>query len=62
MTSPVSDTVWNGKQSVVIAWKDDGTAPSLATFGPANILIDVDDALEQVTMKSFFFFKKKRDS
>jgi hypothetical protein len=54
ITSPVASTSMPAGQSATINWQDDGTSPSLASFGPASIGLYAGSQQQQVC--SLFLF------
>ncbi|KAF8236159.1 hypothetical protein L208DRAFT_1451181 [Tricholoma matsutake] len=51
VTSPVASTTFTGGQPCNISWKDDGSSPSLALFGPAKVSIYAGNAQEQTLLQ-----------
>ncbi|KAG6848599.1 hypothetical protein H0H93_015583 [Arthromyces matolae] len=51
ITSPTASTTFTGGQQATINWQDDGTAPSLAQFGPAKVSIYVGNAQQQTSLQ-----------
>lgn len=54
ITSPVASTSMPAGQQATITWQDDGTSPSLASFGPASIGLFAGSQQQQVC--SLFLF------
>jgi len=50
VTSPVASSSFAAGQSAVISWSDDGTVPSLASFGPATIGLYAGNADQQTEL------------
>lgn len=51
MTSPTAQTTCSGGKQCTIQWKDDGTAPSLAQFGLADVGIWVGSVTSQTQVQ-----------
>jgi hypothetical protein len=52
ITTPFDTTVYSGGQTdATVVWKDDGAAPSLATFGHASISIYVGNRIQQTSLQ-----------
>ncbi|KAI6104927.1 hypothetical protein EDD16DRAFT_1517248 [Pisolithus croceorrhizus] len=51
ITSPTSSTTWTGGQQATINWQDDGSSPSLASFGTAMFSIYVGNANQQTSLQ-----------
>lgn len=51
ITSPTADTTWTGGQEATIDWQDDGSSPSLASFGLAKFSIYVGNANQQTSLQ-----------
>ncbi|KAG6840309.1 hypothetical protein C0991_007634 [Blastosporella zonata] len=51
VTSPTASTTFVGGQQATISWQDDGTAPSLANFGPSKVSIYVGNAQQQTSLQ-----------
>jgi len=49
---PVATTTWTAGEPQTVSWQDDGTAPSLAQFGPAKISIYVGSAQQQTLLQA----------
>jgi len=52
VTSPIATTSFPAGQAATLSWEDDGTAPSLAQFGPSIISIYVGNALQQTSLQT----------
>jgi len=52
ITSPVASSSLPAGQQMTINWQDDGTAPSLAQFGPASIGLYVGNQQQQTLLQS----------
>ncbi|KAM5536813.1 hypothetical protein V8D89_009531 [Ganoderma adspersum] len=52
VTSPVATTSWAAGQQQTVSWKDDGTAPSLANFGPSKVSVYVGSQTQQTMVQS----------
>ncbi|RDX42870.1 hypothetical protein OH76DRAFT_1410742 [Lentinus brumalis] len=50
-TSPVGSTSWTAGQQQTISWQDDGSAPSLAAFGPAKVSVYVGNVNQQTMVQ-----------
>jgi hypothetical protein len=48
VTNPVASTSLPAGQQATVAWQDDGTSPTLASFGPASIGLYAGNAQQQV--------------
>jgi hypothetical protein len=51
ITSPVGTTTFTGGQQASVTWQDDGSAPSLASFGPASIAIYTGNSQQQTLLQ-----------
>ncbi|OCH92787.1 hypothetical protein OBBRIDRAFT_886026 [Obba rivulosa] len=51
ITSPVASTSWTAGQQQNINWMDDGTVPSLATFGPASVGVYIGTVNQQIMVQ-----------
>jgi len=51
-TAPIGTTSWPAGQQATISWKDDGTTPSLQSFGPSKVSIYVGNAQQQTMLQS----------
>lgn len=51
ITSPTSSTTWTGGQQATVNWQDDGSSPSLASFGTAMFSIYVGNANQQTSLQ-----------
>jgi len=51
VTAPIASTTYNGGQSSVVNWQDDGNSPTLAAFGPAKISIYAGNAQQQTSLQ-----------
>jgi hypothetical protein len=52
ITSPTASTTFTGGQQAEVSWIDDGTAPSLQSFGPASVSIYAGNAQQQTLLQS----------
>ncbi|KAJ3504819.1 hypothetical protein NLJ89_g7736 [Agrocybe chaxingu] len=52
ITSPTAATTFSGGRTATIRWQDDGSAPTLKDFGPAQISIYVGNALQQTRLQT----------
>lgn len=52
ITEPISTTTWQAGTPQTVSWNDDGTAPTLAAFGPAKISIYVGNAQQQTLLQT----------
>ncbi|EPQ51813.1 hypothetical protein GLOTRDRAFT_48439 [Gloeophyllum trabeum ATCC 11539] len=50
-TSPVGGTTWTAGQQATISWQDDGSQPSLASFGASKVSIYVGNAIQQTMLQ-----------
>jgi hypothetical protein len=50
--APVAATKYSGGKEAVVRWQDDGSAPSLKDFGPAQISIYVGNQLQQTRLQT----------
>jgi len=52
ITTPIISTVYTGGQAgATVVWKDDGTSPSLETFGNATVSIYVGNKFQQTSLQ-----------
>lgn len=52
ITEPVASTTWQAGEPQTVSWNDDGTTPSLESFGPAKISIYVGNAQQQTLLQA----------
>lgn len=52
MTSPIASTTCTAGQQCTIAWKDDGNAPPLATFGASSVGVYAGSQQQQTLLQS----------
>jgi len=52
VTSPVASTTFVGGQQSTVSWQDDGTTPSLASFGPAIVSIYAGNSQQQTLLQT----------
>ncbi|PIL29174.1 hypothetical protein GSI_09223 [Ganoderma sinense ZZ0214-1] len=52
VTAPVATTSWAAGQQQTVSWKDDGTAPSLANFGPSKVSVYVGSQTQQTMVQA----------
>jgi len=52
ITAPVSTTTWAAGTPQTVSWQDDGTTPTLQSFGPAKISIYVGGAQQQTLLQA----------
>jgi len=52
ITSPVASSTFTGSKQASISWQDDGTQPSLKSFGPAMVSIYVGNAQQQTSLQT----------
>ncbi|ETW77355.1 hypothetical protein HETIRDRAFT_147901 [Heterobasidion irregulare TC 32-1] len=50
-TSPVASTSWAAGQPVTVSWQDDGSAPTLASFGAASVGIYAGSVQQQTLLQ-----------
>ncbi|KAF8465838.1 hypothetical protein DFH94DRAFT_821408 [Russula ochroleuca] len=51
VTNPVASTSLPAGQQATVAWQDDGTSPTLASFGPASIGLYAGNAQQQTLLQ-----------
>jgi len=52
ITSPVASSTFTGSKQATISWQDDGTQPSLTSFGPAKVSIYAGNAQQQTLLQT----------
>jgi len=52
ITSPVASTTFVGGQQATVSWQDDGSAPTLQSFGPAMVSIYAGNAQQQTLLQT----------
>jgi len=52
VTSPVASTTFAGGQQCTVSWQDDGSAPTLAAFGPAIVSIYAGNSQQQTLLQT----------
>jgi len=52
VTAPVATTTWQAGTPQIVSWQDDGTTPTLQSFGPAKISIYVGSAQQQTLLQA----------
>jgi len=52
ITSPVASSTFTGNKQATISWQDDGSQPSLKSFGPAKVSIYAGNAQQQTSLQA----------
>jgi len=52
VTSPVASTTFVGGHQATVSWQDDGSAPTLQSFGPAMVSIYAGNAQQQTLLQT----------